>query len=93
MRVFLICAALGFSTLLAGCKVETEQEELARITSGLPEGCTIFDLGDYRSIDQLVVVVCDGRATVTTQGYMHKQNGKITETDRHVSVQIGEEVQ
>lgn len=45
---------------------ERHAAEDERVSSRLPDGCEIRDVGQYRDIDHVVVVYCDGRPTVTT---------------------------
>lgn len=59
-----IAAAILLALTLAGCESDADQD--VRITKSLPDGCKVRDLGHYRSIDTLVVVICEGRTSTTS---------------------------
>lgn len=75
---YLILASLLF---LAACDDPTPEEK-EKLKNALPEGCEMIDVGEYGSIDSLIIVKCDGRNVVATYGYKHQSNGKSSETDR-----------
>jgi hypothetical protein len=50
--------------------------------NALPEGCVVNDIGSYGSIDNLIIITCDGRQVQATHTYMYQSNGKSSETDR-----------
>lgn len=65
--------------VLAGCESDEDiARQRAEITSNLPEGCEFMDLGSYRSIDQVVVIICDDRKTISTNSMAVKTSGKTT---------------
>ncbi len=69
--------------LLAACTPSPEQ--VLKVKSVLPSGCVVHDAGSYGSIDQLVVVVCDDRKTVSTNTY--ERHGKTHRTSAVFAVQ------
>ena len=74
--LFAICAVL----VLTACK--PSEEEKGNLKKALPEGCVAHDIGSYGSIDNLLIVECEGRRVTTTYSHMHQQHGKTSETDR-----------
>jgi hypothetical protein len=82
MKKLILIAALA----LAGCNEEGRKRELDGINTKLPEGCAISDMGGYANIDHVLVVVCEGAKTISTNtswvSGKTKQGG--------VTVQIGE---
>jgi hypothetical protein len=79
IRLFVVTFAL---LVLVGCGVSPEQRE--RVKSVLPDGCKILELGEYGQIDELVVVICNGRQTVSTNTY--EKHGKTHRTSVAVSI-------
>lgn len=67
-----LAAALS-AMLVSGC--ETEAEQRKRIERGLPSGCRLIDLGEYQSIDHLVVIDCASGTTVN--GVKRVWTGKV----------------
>lgn len=58
-------ALVGLAALLlAACQPTAQQE--ARIKATLPAGCEVRYLGSYGDVEHVVVVLCDGRHTATT---------------------------
>lgn len=51
--------------LLLGACGPTENQKKA-VQQSLPRGCSVLNLGQYGSINNLVVVICDGRPTTST---------------------------
>lgn len=71
MKKMLIISAM----LLSGCEVEDEAQ-LTLIQTRLPEGCTIGDLGEYADIRHVLIVTCEGRDTLSLNGYFSRHSGK-----------------
>ncbi|MGA0540691.1 lipoprotein [Neotabrizicola sp. VNH66] len=82
-----IITALSAALFLAAC--ETEEEQRDRINRTMPDGCVMSDLGEYKEIDRLIVIQCDGRKTTTTVGTDIHHSGKFTYRDSFVAVRIG----
>lgn len=66
--------------LLAACK--PTEEEKQNLMNALPDGCVANDIGSYGSIDNLIIVICEGRRVEATHTRMHRSSGKSSETDR-----------
>ena len=64
MKKLLLIAALA----LTGCNEEGRKRELDGINGQLPEGCVVADVGRYGMISHVLVVVCKGRDTTSTNG-------------------------
>jgi len=62
MKKLILIAALA----LAGCNEEERKRELDSINYKLPEGCVMSDMGSYRNINHVLVVVCEGAKTIST---------------------------
>lgn len=71
--------------LTAACTPQERAKEDYRIRQLLPEGCELFDLGEYRQLEQLVVVTCDDRKVTTSSSY--NRRGK-NSRDRMAAVVI-----
>lgn len=65
---------------LAACK--PTEEEKQNLMNALPEGCVVNDIGSYGSIDNLIIITCDGRQVEATHTRMLQQNGRSSETDQ-----------
>lgn len=72
--------AISAVLVLAAC--EPSEEEKGNLKKALPEGCVAHDIGSYGSIDNLLIIECEGRRVTTTYSHMFRQNGKVSETDR-----------
>lgn len=70
-------AILGAALLLAGCNEPTPEQRL-RVRQQLPSGCDIHSFGEYGPFNDLVVVICDGRATSSLNQHWTTQCGKST---------------
>lgn len=81
-----ITALIATVLLLAAC--EPTEEEKTNLRAVLPEGCVIHDVGSYGSLEQLLVIVCDGRNVTNTGFYVTRSNGKQTYTDAYATVTI-----
>jgi hypothetical protein len=62
MKKLILIATLA----LAGCNEEERKRELDGINTKLPEGCAISDMGYYANINHVLVVVCEGAKTIST---------------------------
>lgn len=62
MKKIVLIAALA----LMGCNEEQRQLELNNINTKLPEGCAVADMGYYANISHVLVVVCEGAKTIST---------------------------
>jgi hypothetical protein len=62
MKKLILIATLA----LAGCNEEERKRELDGINTKLPEGCAISDMGYYANINHVLVVVCEGVKTIST---------------------------
>jgi hypothetical protein len=62
---------------LAACNEEVRQGELSNINKHLPMGCVVADVGDYANIEHVLVVVCEGAKTISTNTSWTKRVGKI----------------
>lgn len=62
MKKIALIAALA----LMGCNEEQRQLELNNINTKLPEGCAVVDMGYYANISHVLVVVCKGAKTIST---------------------------
>lgn len=80
-------SALIALLFLAACDDPTPEQQ-QKLKEALPEGCTFTDVGRYGSIDNLIIVTCDGRLTEITQTHKSQSNGKTTETDNSAVVFI-----
>ena len=76
----MIAAALSTVLVLAAC--EPTEEEKGKLKNALPDGCVAHDIGSYGTIDNLIIIECEGRRVTTTYSHMYQQNGKVSETDR-----------
>jgi len=74
-------AVLVSVLFLAAC-YEPTPEQQQKLKQSLPEGCTVIEVGQYGSIDSLIIIECEGRRVTASYTYMHQQNGKTSETDR-----------
>jgi len=63
---------------------EPTSTQLNKINSQLPEGCVFKDLGEYGTVDSVVMVDCKHRDTTTTTSY--DRHGKTSETNTTVKV-------
>ena len=64
MKKLLLIAVLA----LTGCNEEERKRELDGINGQLPEGCAVADVGRYGAIPHVLVVICKGRDTTSTNG-------------------------
>jgi hypothetical protein len=62
MKKLIVIATLA----LAGCNEESRAYELDKINDRLPKGCAVADVGGYANISHVLVVVCDGAKTIST---------------------------
>jgi len=62
MKKLLLIAVLA----LSGCLEEEHRRELETINRQLPDGCVAADVGSYGNINYVLVVVCEGRDTTST---------------------------
>lgn len=62
MKKLLLIAVLA----LSGCNEEVHKRELDTINHQLPDGCVAADVGSYGNISYVLVVVCKGRDTTST---------------------------
>lgn len=62
MKKLILIAALA----LAGCNEEHRAYQLDKIKDQLPKGCVVADVGSYADIDHVLVVICDGVNTIST---------------------------
>ena len=62
MKKLILIAALA----LAGCVEEERKRELDGINTKLPEGCIMSDMGYYGNIRHVLIVVCEGAKTIST---------------------------
>ena len=62
MKKLLLIAVLA----LSGCFEEAHRRELETINRQLPDGCVAADVGSYGNISYVLVVVCKGRDTTST---------------------------
>ena len=62
MKKLLLIAVLA----LSGCLEEEHRRELETINRQLPDGCVAADVGSYGNISYVLVVVCKGRDTTST---------------------------
>jgi hypothetical protein len=65
MKKLLLIAALA----LTGCNEEGRKRERDSINGQLPEGCVVTDAGSYGNISYVLVVVCKGYDTTSTNYY------------------------
>jgi recombinational DNA repair protein RecR len=86
MKKLMLIAALA----LAGCNEEGRKRELDAINTKLPDGCVMSDMGNYDNIYHVLVVVCEGAKTISTNTSWTQRVGKITTTKGGVTVQIEE---
>ena len=86
MKKLILIATLA----LAGCMEEERKRELDSIDTKLPEGCTISDMGSYANVRHVLVVVCEGAKTISTNTSWTQIVGKVTTTKGGVTVQIEE---
>ncbi len=83
---------LALSLALTGCDSPREIEEKARangVEKQLPDGCRLIVPGRVNG-DLLVVVVCEGRKTLTTLSTGTRGAGKTTSYFRQYVVWIGD---
>lgn len=74
---------LALATLvLAACDPTPEQQ--AKVRAALPPGCTVQDVGEYGSINHLVIVNCIGHQT-RTQNFMER-HGKTSTSNAIVQI-------
>ena len=62
MKKLILIATLA----LAGCNEEKRAYQLDKIKDRLPKGCAVADVGSYADVNHVLVVVCDGANTVST---------------------------
>ena len=62
MKKLILIAALA----LAGCNEEHRAYQLDKIKDRLPKGCAVADVGSYADVDHVLVVICDGVNTIST---------------------------
>lgn len=62
MKKIVLIAALA----LMGCNEDQLQLEINSINTKLPKGCTMSDMGYYGNISHVLVVVCEGAKTIST---------------------------
>jgi hypothetical protein len=86
MKKLVLIATLA----LAGCNDEQRQLELNNINTKLPEGCAISDMGYYANISHVLVVVCKGAKTISTNASWTKMVGKVIKKQGGVTFQIEE---
>jgi len=86
MKKLILIATLA----LAGCNEETRQRKLDAINTKLPDGCAMSDMGSYGDIYHVLVVVCEGAKTISTNTSWTQIVGKVTTTKGGVTVQIEE---
>jgi hypothetical protein len=82
MKKLLLIAVL----VLAGCNEEERKRERDSINGQLPEGCVVADVGSYGNISYVLVVICKGRDTTSTNWSW--TSGKTTKSA--VTLQIAE---
>jgi hypothetical protein len=85
MKKLLLIAALS----LTGCNEEERKRELDGINGQLPEGCVVADVGRYGAISRVLVVICKGYDTTSTNYYW--TSGKTTKYA--VTLQIAEKTE
>jgi hypothetical protein len=78
LTVGLIGAAFYFDSKAA----IPSPQEIMNLENALPDGCIATDIGSYGTIDNMVIIVCDGRHVDASYTYMHQSHGKTSETDR-----------
>ena len=78
MIKYIAAASLLF---LVACDDPTPEQQ-QKLKQSLPAECELIDIGQYGSIDNLIIINCDGRSVTASYTYMHQQNGKVAETDR-----------
>jgi hypothetical protein len=86
MKKLILIATLA----LAGCNEEGRKRALDSINTKLPEGCAISDMGGYASVRHVLVVVCEGAKTISTNTSWTQMVGKVVTTKGGVTVQIEE---
>lgn len=86
MKKLILIATLA----LAGCNEEEHKRELDGINTKLPEGCAIADMGSYANVRHVLVVVCEGAKTISTNTSWTRMVGKVKTTKGGVTVQIEE---
>lgn len=86
MKKLILIATLA----LAGCNEEGRERELDGINTKLPEGCAMSDMGYYGNIRHVLVVVCEGAKTISTNTSWTGIVGKVITTKGGVTVQIEE---
>lgn len=75
--------------MLGACKSDaTVARERSNVVRQLPEGCALHDLGEYDEIEQMVVIICEGRDTTTTNTMWMESQGKSATYKQAVSVSI-----
>jgi len=84
MKNMLLIAVLA----LAGCNEEGRKREMDGINGQLPAGCVAADVGSYGNISYVIVVVCEGRDTISAS--FSWTSGKTTEGG--VTLQIADRV-
>lgn len=62
MKKLLLIAVLA----LSGCNEEAHKRQLDIINLQLPDGCVAADVGSYGNISYVLVVVCKGYDTTST---------------------------
>ena len=62
MKKLILIATLA----LSGCNEEAHKRQLDIINLQLPDGCVAADVGSYGNISHVLVVVCKGRDTTST---------------------------
>lgn len=84
MKKLILIATLA----LAGCMEEERKRELDSINTRLPKGCAISDMGYYGNVRHVLVVICEGAKTISTNTSWEERVGKVTNTRGGVTFQI-----
>lgn len=87
--VLVLLTVFAVTILLSSRYPHAPQEtEQAAIQRRLPGGCVFVDLGTYKSIDNVVAVICDGRKAQTTTSVDFRQSGKMNVAHNAVAVEV-----